>query len=189
MSFTLLIQPCGYVPLDILLRLSKDLENNINFSVTVSSETLVPPLIHYDWKRGQYFAEKILSWIYENLGGLGYDRIVGICNIDAYVSPLNFVFGLADPVRGVALVFLPRLKPSFYGEHENFERFYVRLFKEVLHELGHTFGLRHCNIRKCVMSFSNSILDVDFKEAAFCKKCAGKLLKAGIEVSRKLMLP
>lgn len=188
MYFTLLLQPCGNVSFDIISRLQEDLESNVNVKVMVSTETITPPMLYYNWSRRQYLASEVLNWLYSRLENLGYDRILGVCNIDAYVPPLNFVFGLADPVKGVALVFLPRLKPEFYGEKRDFEKFYRRLFKEVLHELGHTFGLEHCTNRKCVMSFSNSILDVDFKEAAFCNKCVSRLSRVGIVVSNNLTL-
>ncbi len=189
MGFTLLLQPCGNVTFDIVSRIQEDLESNVNFEVMVSTETLTPPMLYYNWSRRQFLANKVLSWLFNKLGELGYDRILGLCNVDAYVPPLNFVFGIADPIRGVAIVFLQRLKPEFYGERKNFEKFYGRIFKEVLHELGHTFGLEHCSNRKCVMSFSNSILDVDFKEAAFCSKYVAKLSKVGVTVTENLMLP
>ena len=41
-----------------------------------------------------------------------------------------------------------------------------------LHEVGHAlFALRHCNNPKCVMSFSNTIFDVDRKSKEVCKNC------------------
>ena len=54
---------------------------------------------------------------------------------------------------------------------ENDKIFYGRIIKESVHELGHVFGLRHCENRKCVMHFSNSIEDTDIKTHVFCKNC------------------
>ncbi|MEA2005134.1 MAG: hypothetical protein U9O50_02570 [Acidobacteriota bacterium] len=42
---------------------------------------------------------------------------------------------------------------------------------EAVHELGHTYGLSHCPDAKCVMHFSNSLLDTDKKSASFCTHC------------------
>ena len=50
-----------------------------------------------------------------------------------------------------------------------------RIAKETIHELGHYFGLFHCNNKRCVMYFSNSLYDTDFKNRTFCKKCKNKL--------------
>jgi archaemetzincin len=68
-----------------------------------------------------------------------------------------------------ALVSIYRLKTP--DERLLFER----TFKELNHELGHTFGLLHCNSPHCVMNFSNSVLEVDQKSKFFCEKCQKKL--------------
>ncbi len=46
-----------------------------------------------------------------------------------------------------------------------------RVVKEAIHELGHTYGLGHCRDARCIMYFSNSLLDTDRKGAAFCVNC------------------
>ena len=58
----------------------------------------------------------------------------------------------------------------------------ARLQKECLHELGHTFGLAHCTDGTCVMSRSNSVLDVDRKGATFCRDCRLRLRRLTEEV-------
>jgi archaemetzincin len=40
---------------------------------------------------------------------------------------------------------------------------------EAVHELGHAFGLTHCEKSRCVMHFSNSLQDTDFKHYIFLK--------------------
>ena len=47
-----------------------------------------------------------------------------------------------------------------------------RTAKEALHELGHTYGLRHCLDYTCVMSSSNGVERIDLKNAEFCSACA-----------------
>ncbi|MCP8315046.1 MAG: hypothetical protein H3Z53_11880, partial [archaeon] len=88
---------------------------------------------------------------------------------------LNFVFGLADMVKGIALLSTARLtdfelelglKPSLINE---------RVFKEAAHELGHLFGLTHCSELNCIMSFANSIYDVDRKLPMLCSDCMNKI--------------
>ncbi|WP_243679610.1 hypothetical protein [Vulcanisaeta souniana] len=52
----------------------------------------------------------------------------------------------------------------------------ARILKEVLHELGHTFGLDHCtDPPRCVMYFSNTIEDTDRKGPGYCQKCMARL--------------
>ena len=53
--------------------------------------------------------------------------------------------------------------------------FHERVIKEAVHELGHTYGLSHCPDATCVMHFSNSLPDTDFKGKAFCPVCQAAL--------------
>ena len=47
-----------------------------------------------------------------------------------------------------------------------------RTIKEVLHELGHAYGLVHCHDQLCVMRASTYVEEVDLKDAGFCGACA-----------------
>jgi len=125
--------------------------------------------------RGQYHSSIILARIRKFTEDMHYDRVLGIVNVDLYVPHLNFVFGEAEFPGKCALISLFRLKPEFYGEQPNDMLFLERALKEAVHELGHTFGLRHCGNPSCVMFFSNSIIDTDIKGASFCDECAKKL--------------
>ncbi|HEX7180098.1 MAG TPA: hypothetical protein VF220_10265 [Nitrososphaeraceae archaeon] len=94
-----------------------------------------------------------------------------ILDVDAYSSGLNFVLGQAFPHRRLGAVYLPRIKEEFYGLKPNNELFYERMVKECVHELGHIFGFNHCPDMLCVMHFSNSLSDTDFKRKSFCATC------------------
>ncbi len=54
-----------------------------------------------------------------------------------------------------------------------------RLEKEVLHELGHTFGLVHCRQPWCVMAASRLPEEIDLKDLQFCDACAEYLQRPG----------
>ena len=132
--------------------------------------------------RNQYYGERVLAWVSEVFGGRG-DVILGIVEGDAYVEGLNFIFGLSSPTLRTALIFTSRLK-IFAGEGLLQER----VLKEVMHELGHVFGLRHCPNSRCVMSFSNSVIDVDRKSWRYCVNCFTKLRSRGIGVRDEALL-
>jgi archaemetzincin len=103
-------------------------------------------------------------------------KIISICDRDAYSGNLNFVFGEASSLGGqVAAISLPRLRPEFYGLESNEQILNDRIVKEAIHELGHAFGLIHCNNKRCVMHFSNSLSDTDYKSRTFCENCKNKL--------------
>jgi archaemetzincin len=108
-------------------------------------------------------------------------RALAVTNEDLYVPDLNFVFGQADTLTGVAIISLARLRPEFYGQAADEPTFHHRAITEAVHEIGHTLGLNHCPDVKCVMHFSNSLVDTDIKGYRFCIRCREVL---GIESRR-----
>ena len=127
----------------------------------------------YNPEKNQYDSSKLLA----SLGKAEREeRVVGIADVDLYVPRLNFVFGEADIDLGTAIVSLCRLRQEYYGLDPDEALFLERATKEIVHELGHTFGLEHCPNNKCVMHFSNSLADTDVKEMHFCDKCRPKII-------------
>jgi len=121
---------------------------------------------------GSYFLKELLSLA-------GKDNIVlGIVSVDLYEPRLNFVFGVASSYTRTAVISTYRLHNSFYGLPENWEVFNERVLKEAVHEIGHTLGLGHCPDPRCVMHFSNSIVDTDRKSYMFCPSCYSKVKEA-----------
>jgi len=132
---------------------------------------LPKPDYAFDARRKQYSADAILR----RLRAGDAERVLGVADLDLFVPGLNFVFGLADPVHRRAVIALPRLRESVYGKPENEPLFIERAVKEAVHELGHTYGLGHCANPRCVMAFSNTLADTDYKRRDFCATCEAKL--------------
>jgi archaemetzincin len=54
----------------------------------------------------------------------------------------------------------------------NISRKYIdRIVKEAIHELGHTFNLRHCPEDTCIMHYCRNEEDVDRKSDEICRYC------------------
>ncbi|TLX82831.1 MAG: archaemetzincin family Zn-dependent metalloprotease [Thaumarchaeota archaeon] len=128
----------------------------------------------FDTKRNQWNSPKLLDWFYNKFKPSNDRIILVILDVDAYSHGLNFVLGEAFPKGGLGVVYLARIKEEFYGLKRNNELFYERMVKECVHELGHIFGFNHCPDMLCVMYFSNSLSDTDFKEKSFCSTCRMK---------------
>jgi archaemetzincin len=168
------------VPEDLLNEVSALLSNAFNSQSKILHGGQLP-LSLANLKRLQYVGELVLRYI-TRFRSIEDSIIVAIVEGDAYVHRLNFIFGLADPLANAAVVFLSRLRTVLPKERDK-EVFLARVRKEVMHEVGHVLGLRHCSNRKCVMTFSNSIFDTDFKDWKYCRSCAGKLIRSGIKLN------
>jgi archaemetzincin len=120
------------------------------------------PASAYDRARGQYRAERLLAAAREFDGR----RVLGVTARDIYAEGLNFAFGIADSPGRAAVISLFRLR---IGADDLTSR--GRAVKEAVHELGHTLGLRHCDDPRCVMHFSNSLVDTDRKASRLCERC------------------
>lgn len=123
-------------------------------------------------ERNQYDAICVLK----KVNDFSVDKVIYLCEKDLYEGNLNFIFGLAEGIGGKkGIVSISRLKESFYGKKENKELTILRTAKEIVHELGHLKGLTHCKDKKCVMAFSNSLYDTDYKGYKFCNECKKKI--------------
>ena len=133
------------------------------------------PFQHEDYvaSRQQYDATRILSRLLEFKRN--DNKVIGVTSADIFVPSLNFVFGLADMSRGVALLSTARLTSFGLRFKANLSLINERVFKEAAHELGHIFGLAHCYETSCIMSFANSINDVDRKLPMLCSDCLSKI--------------
>lgn len=122
----------------------------------------------YHQKRKQYNSTSILAYLKPITAKNTYS--LAIFNQDLYASNTSFVFGEAEVGGRVGIVSLARLGISSSDD-------FLALFacKEVTHELGHIVGLRHCETKRCVMSFSSNLVEVEKKSAKFCPDCAHSL--------------
>jgi archaemetzincin len=158
-------------------------KENLNITFSKSKCTLIPEILplseeNFSKTRRQYSSTKILSKVHDYAKKeRALDKVLGVMNVDIFVSNLNFVFGEAECPGKAALISLYRLSPEFYGATLDIELFVERSTKEAVHELGHTLGLRHCLNPFCVMYFSNSIFETDRKQSLFCDRCHVKVEK------------
>ncbi len=164
----------GDLDQEVLYQLSQDIRQNLPFEtgkIGVQQDNLEISSSAFDPSRQQYNANALLSILHSQ--SFKKKHALGIAAKDLFVPRLNFVFGVAQR-GGNAVVSTVRLKPEFYGKSPDGELFHERLLKEAIHELGHIFGLSHCD-DFCVMRFSNSLPETDTKPSTFCQNCRSKL--------------
>lgn len=161
----------GELNAPLLNAIKKEFESVFEHGFVIA-ENIEPVSEAYDSLRGQYRSDVLLELMKSSLK---YEKILGLTRLDLFVPGLNFVFGQADLGGRVCIVSISRLDPRYYGSGEDFKVLLERAIKECSHELGHVFGLRHCSREGCVMTFSNSIMEVDRKGKSFCGECKNKL--------------
>ncbi|XP_008841434.1 archaemetzincin-2 isoform X2 [Nannospalax galili] len=127
--------------------------------------------------------------------------IVGITMIDLYPRDTwNFVFGQASLTEGVGIFSFARYGKDFHSsrykgqvkksqrasasDYSVFDNYYSpeitslllwRSCKTLSHEIGHIFGLRHCQWLACLMQGSNHLEESDRRPLNLCPVCLRKL--------------
>src|SRR5262249_12154156 len=135
----------------------------------VAAPPLGLPASAWNASRRQYLSTQLLDAL-ASTKRPDWERLLGIADVDLYVPDLNFVFGEADRRRGAAVFSLARLRAG--ADEALFRR---RAATEAVHELGHTYGLAHCDKPSCVMWFSNTLSESDRKGTRFCPAHAREL--------------
>jgi archaemetzincin len=128
----------------------------------------------FDPARKQYDGNKLLKEI-DALVPPEAVKAVGIFSVDLYIPILTFIFGQAylGGRSGIASTY--RLRNERYGIAPDERLLLERVRKEVIHELGHTFGLIHCHVPTCVMRASTYVEDIDQKGQRLCQSCRDRL--------------
>jgi archaemetzincin len=129
----------------------------------------------FDPGRKQYEGNKLLLAV-DSLAQPGSGKTLGLFNVDLYIPILTFIFGQAFLSGRTGIASLYRLKNERYGMVANDASLADRFKKEVIHELGHTFGLIHCHVPTCVMRSSTYVEDIDQKEQHLCSNCHDLLM-------------
>ncbi|MBF0234692.1 MAG: archaemetzincin family Zn-dependent metalloprotease [Desulfamplus sp.] len=130
--------------------------------------------------RNQYNSTIILA----SLADLAPERclkILAITDKDLFIPILTHVYGEAQ-LNGIAcIVSINRLNTDLQLSKK---KVFERIIKESIHELGHTFNLRHCKDHSCIMHYCRSLDDVDLKSNQYCRYCEVLLSDAIISLSR-----
>lgn len=161
-----------------LLKIAEDCYRKKAFNLKILDETIslskVPFRMNFKGLR-QYLADAILKegmyLMEEN------STLIIVTDFDVYTHGTNYIFGLAT--RNIGLISSARIDPRFwegFPEIFNYSKmgrdFFVKQCEKVLlHELGHTISLPHCNEAKCVMRYSNSPMELYSKGGDYCRRC------------------
>ena len=181
------------VPVGLSRPVSEELSAVLEMPVSRIDDGIFP-LEGFDPVRNQYDAVKILLKLdmfrrrmpqifkpadmdldfYNKLNHL-HEKILLVTPGDLFEPLADFVFGLAYPKLGVGIVSPHRLQNEFYGKYADDSALIDRLVKESAHEIGHLFGLDHCDNPGCIMYCPRNLDELDRKRKYFCGNCRVRL--------------
>jgi len=164
----IIISPINNIDVCNYQLLGQEIHRTFGFPAEIKS-LLQDVNFAYDLTRDQYHSTAILKKLADTLPSQAF-KVAAITNKDLFIPILTHVYGEAQLAGEACIVSTFRLQEGL--SIANIEKeFEIRIVKEVLHELGHTFNLRHCNDKACVMHYCRSIKDVDRKSNQLCRYC------------------
>jgi archaemetzincin len=175
------IVPLNIVDKKLMSALAAEVTRVFSLPCRVGATERMPNGI-LDEKRGQYHSTRILKHLAAS--DRSSFRLLGVTTLDIFTPILRYVFGEAMLEGRAALVSTYRLSIASPENAPpcNSSLFVSRVLKEGIHELGHTFGLTHCDDPSCVMTASLDLAHIDAKSTKLCYYCS-ILLKDELEKS------
>ncbi len=160
----------GSVKVNGLANILKELEMLFLFPFKIGKEYEYP-LYAFEPKRNQYYGYKIIK---DLLTELHQDvvKLIGITDIDLCTPVLEYIYGESQFNGKIALISIHRLRQEFYHFSEDNLLLLLRIKKVLIHELGHCFGMVHCDDTMCAMYLANNIFTLDNKNDKFCARCS-----------------
>jgi archaemetzincin len=129
---------------------------------------------YYDPTRRQYNGNSLLKAV-DLMSSTDSLKTIGVFNVDLFIPILTFIFGQAFLNGRSGIVSLYRLNDERYGMPTDENNLLDRTIKEIVHELGHAFGLIHCHTSTCVMRSSTYVEDIDQKRSSLCGNCKNEM--------------
>jgi archaemetzincin len=164
----ILISPIGETNTELIEAIAGEVKRVFGFATETRSiiADLSPAL---DQNRQQYNSTLILGWLAAEVPPQVL-KVLAVTQVDLFIPILTHVYGEAQLGGTASIVSTYRLNEG--GSGVNIARKYIdRIVKEAIHELGHTFNLRHCPEEACIMHYCRNEDDVDRKSDQLCRYC------------------
>ena len=163
----------GYFENYLLDKIADEVSHEFRTRVKVKEGYLDLSDFH-DFARRQYNGNDLLKKVDDEFSSDSL-KTLGIFSIDLFIPILTYIFGQAYLNGRTGVASLYRFSNERYGMKKDDEILFDRLEKEIIHELGHMYGLIHCHVPSCVMRSSTYVEDIDQKSSHLCSPCRTEL--------------
>ena len=165
---SILISPVGELSAELIEAVSGGIKQVFGFS-TETNPILQDLSFALDDNRNQYHSTAILDRLAATIPPHTV-RVLAIAQVDLFIPILTHVYGEAQLGGAACIVSTFRLNEGNSGMNIP-PKYIERIVKEAIHELGHTFKLRHCPEPTCIMHYCRNEEDVDRKSDQLCRYC------------------
>jgi archaemetzincin len=167
-----ILQPLQFDDTRMLAYLEDTIEKFYPIEIVIAAKRNFPSSFYYA-PRNRYRADSTIKWL-KQIKPDSARTIVGITNQDVSVNKGAHndygVMGLGYKPGNSCVVSTFRVRKTAISQ----KHFQQRLFKVVVHEMGHNFGLSHCADESCIMVDAEGQMKLD-KEKDLCGNCKQKL--------------
>jgi len=164
----ILISPVGDFSSELTEAIAGEIQRVFGFSCTIDA-VLQDISFALDQNRNQHHSTMIIEQLAARAPARAI-RVIAIAQVDLFIPILTHVYGEAQLGGTACVVSTFRLNEGRSGMNIS-QKYIGRVVKEAIHELGHTFNLRHCPEDSCIMHYCRNEEDVDRKSDELCRYC------------------
>jgi archaemetzincin len=164
----IIISPIGDITPDLLVPIGDEIKRIYGYPTEILA--LLDDIdFAFQPNRNQYHSTPVLEQLAFNAPADAI-KVLALVEVDLFIPILTHVYGEAQLGGKACIVSTIRLNEgrSYLNTQEPF---LSRIVKEAIHELGHTFKLRHCREHTCLMHYCRDESDVDRKSDQLCRYC------------------
>jgi len=167
-AHNIIISPIGDVTSDLLDPIRGEIKRIYGYPTEVLA-LLNDIEFAFHPNRNQYHSTPVLEQLALNAPANAI-KVMALVEVDLFIPILTHVYGEAQLGGKACIVSTVRLNEG-HSYLNTQEPFLSRIVKEAIHELGHTFKLRHCREHTCLMHYCRDESDVDRKSDQLCRYC------------------
>lgn len=184
-EMSIFFQPIALNHIPFKKELFDKIKEDYSFKNIVVGKNVIPNDSFKNYEKGvRYSASMLLNWL-ADIKPDSCLRIIGLTNTDIYITKRNSdgtikkpeskykvwgIFGLGQRPGTSCIISTYRI------QHNNEAVYKDRFIKIVLHEIGHTLGLKHCPNKSCYMTDAvETIRTIDKASLEMCDACKKKI--------------